>query len=26
MVAAGYGRIVSVVSINGLRGKFGQGN
>ena len=26
MVAAGYGRIVSVVSINGLRGKFGQAN
>jgi acetoacetyl-CoA reductase/3-oxoacyl-[acyl-carrier protein] reductase len=26
MVSAGYGRIVNVVSINGLRGKFGQGN
>jgi acetoacetyl-CoA reductase/3-oxoacyl-[acyl-carrier protein] reductase len=26
MVAAGYGRVVNVVSINGLRGKFGQGN
>lgn len=26
MVAAGYGRIVNVTSINGLRGKFGQGN
>ena len=26
MMAAGYGRIVNVVSINGLRGKFGQGN
>jgi acetoacetyl-CoA reductase/3-oxoacyl-[acyl-carrier protein] reductase len=26
MVAAGFGRIVNVVSINGLRGKFGQGN
>jgi 3-oxoacyl-[acyl-carrier protein] reductase len=26
MVAAGYGRIVNIVSINGLRGKFGQGN
>lgn len=26
MVAAGYGRIVNVVSINGLRGKFGQAN
>ena len=26
MVAAGYGRIVNVVSINGMRGKFGQGN
>jgi acetoacetyl-CoA reductase/3-oxoacyl-[acyl-carrier protein] reductase len=26
MVAAGHGRIVNVVSINGLRGKFGQAN
>lgn len=26
MVAAHYGRIVNVASINGLRGKFGQGN
>jgi 3-oxoacyl-[acyl-carrier protein] reductase len=26
MVAAGYGRIVNVASINGLRGKFGQAN
>lgn len=26
MVAAGYGRIVNIASINGLRGKFGQGN
>jgi 3-oxoacyl-[acyl-carrier protein] reductase len=26
MVTAGYGRIVNVVSINGMRGKFGQGN
>jgi acetoacetyl-CoA reductase/3-oxoacyl-[acyl-carrier protein] reductase len=26
MTAAGYGRIVNVVSINGLRGKFGQAN
>ena len=26
MMAAGFGRIVNVVSINGLRGKFGQGN
>jgi acetoacetyl-CoA reductase/3-oxoacyl-[acyl-carrier protein] reductase len=26
MAAAGYGRVVNVVSINGLRGKFGQGN
>jgi 3-oxoacyl-[acyl-carrier protein] reductase len=26
MVDAGYGRIVNVVSINGLRGKFGQAN
>ena len=26
MTAAGYGRIVSVTSINGLRGKFGQAN
>jgi acetoacetyl-CoA reductase/3-oxoacyl-[acyl-carrier protein] reductase len=26
MVAAGYGRVVNVVSINGLRGKFGQAN
>jgi acetoacetyl-CoA reductase/3-oxoacyl-[acyl-carrier protein] reductase len=26
MVSAGYGRVVNVVSINGLRGKFGQGN
>jgi 3-oxoacyl-[acyl-carrier protein] reductase len=26
MVAAGYGRIVNIVSINGLRGKFGQAN
>ena len=26
MIAAGYGRIVNVVSINGLRGKFGQAN
>jgi acetoacetyl-CoA reductase/3-oxoacyl-[acyl-carrier protein] reductase len=26
MVAAGFGRIVNVVSINGLRGKFGQAN
>ena len=26
MVARGYGRIVNVVSINGLRGKFGQAN
>jgi acetoacetyl-CoA reductase/3-oxoacyl-[acyl-carrier protein] reductase len=26
MVAAGHGRIVNIVSINGLRGKFGQGN
>jgi len=26
MVAAGYGRIVNLVSINGLRGKFGQAN
>jgi acetoacetyl-CoA reductase/3-oxoacyl-[acyl-carrier protein] reductase len=26
MIAAGYGRIVNIASINGLRGKFGQGN
>jgi acetoacetyl-CoA reductase/3-oxoacyl-[acyl-carrier protein] reductase len=26
MVAAGYGRVVNVVSINGMRGKFGQAN
>ena len=26
MVEAGYGRVVNVVSINGLRGKFGQAN
>jgi acetoacetyl-CoA reductase/3-oxoacyl-[acyl-carrier protein] reductase len=26
MIAAGFGRIVNVVSINGLRGKFGQAN
>jgi acetoacetyl-CoA reductase/3-oxoacyl-[acyl-carrier protein] reductase len=26
MTAAGYGRIVNVTSINGLRGKFGQAN
>jgi acetoacetyl-CoA reductase/3-oxoacyl-[acyl-carrier protein] reductase len=26
MIAAGYGRIVNVISINGLRGKFGQAN
>ena len=26
MVAAGYGRVVNVISINGLRGKFGQAN
>ncbi|HYG88580.1 MAG TPA: 3-oxoacyl-ACP reductase FabG [Azospirillum sp.] len=26
MIEAGYGRIVNVVSINGLRGKFGQAN
>ncbi len=26
MVAAGYGRVVNVASINGLRGKFGQAN
>ncbi len=26
MIAAGYGRIVNVASINGLRGKFGQAN
>ncbi|MCR6632419.1 MAG: 3-oxoacyl-ACP reductase FabG [Magnetospirillum sp.] len=26
MVAAGWGRIINVVSINGLRGKFGQAN
>jgi 3-oxoacyl-[acyl-carrier protein] reductase len=26
MSAAGFGRIVSITSINGLRGKFGQGN
>lgn len=26
MIAAGYGRIVNVTSINGLRGKFGQAN
>ena len=26
MVAAGYGRIVNIISINGLRGKFGQAN
>ncbi|MGB8265893.1 MAG: 3-oxoacyl-ACP reductase FabG [Candidatus Velthaea sp.] len=26
MVAAGYGRIVNLTSINGLRGKFGQAN
>jgi acetoacetyl-CoA reductase/3-oxoacyl-[acyl-carrier protein] reductase len=26
MVAASYGRVVNVVSINGLRGKFGQAN
>ena len=26
MIEAGYGRIVSVTSINGLRGKFGQAN
>lgn len=26
MVAAGYGRVVNVSSINGLRGKFGQAN
>lgn len=26
MVAAGYGRIVNITSINGMRGKFGQAN
>jgi acetoacetyl-CoA reductase/3-oxoacyl-[acyl-carrier protein] reductase len=26
MIAAGYGRIVNLTSINGLRGKFGQAN
>jgi 3-oxoacyl-[acyl-carrier protein] reductase len=26
MIAAGYGRVVNIASINGLRGKFGQGN
>ncbi len=26
MASAGFGRIVSIASINGLRGKFGQGN
>lgn len=26
MIAAGYGRIVNITSINGLRGKFGQAN
>jgi acetoacetyl-CoA reductase/3-oxoacyl-[acyl-carrier protein] reductase len=26
MTASGYGRIVNVVSINGMRGKFGQAN
>ncbi len=26
MASAGFGRIVSITSINGLRGKFGQGN
>jgi acetoacetyl-CoA reductase/3-oxoacyl-[acyl-carrier protein] reductase len=26
MVAAGYGRVVNIASINGLRGKFGQAN
>ncbi|HSD21587.1 MAG TPA: 3-oxoacyl-ACP reductase FabG [Anaeromyxobacter sp.] len=26
MMAAGYGRVVNVVSINGLRGKYGQAN
>lgn len=26
MIAAGYGRVVNVTSINGLRGKFGQAN
>ena len=26
MIAAGSGRIVSIASINGLRGKFGQAN
>jgi 3-oxoacyl-[acyl-carrier protein] reductase len=26
MIAAGYGRVVNIVSINGLRGKFGQAN
>jgi acetoacetyl-CoA reductase/3-oxoacyl-[acyl-carrier protein] reductase len=26
MIAAGYGRVVNVISINGLRGKFGQAN
>ncbi len=26
MIAAGWGRVVNVVSINGLRGKFGQAN
>lgn len=26
MIAAGFGRIVSITSINGLRGKFGQAN
>ena len=26
MVSAGYGRVVNLASINGLRGKFGQGN
>jgi 3-oxoacyl-[acyl-carrier protein] reductase len=26
MIAAGYGRVVNVASINGLRGKFGQAN
>jgi 3-oxoacyl-[acyl-carrier protein] reductase len=26
MIAAGYGRVVNIASINGLRGKFGQAN
>ena len=26
MISAGYGRVVNVISINGLRGKFGQAN